>query len=85
MAHSSLPVFSHPDFPQVLSAAIEQFVERIGVAPTGQLFPQCDYSSPVACSTDCHSQSCSDRATVHHLPTELDLCARHYRKLVGRG
>jgi hypothetical protein len=28
---------------------------------------------------------CRELATVHHLETEQDLCARHWRKVVRRG
>jgi hypothetical protein len=74
MVSSSLPVFAHPDFPQVFSAALQQFTQ--GAQP-GSLFPQCDYSNEHC--------DCREAATVIHLPTDLGFCMTHYRKVVGRG
>jgi hypothetical protein len=81
MAQHSLPVLSHPAFPQVFEAAIDQQVRR--------LFPQpalsvCCYQSPETFWGACDGIACLQPATIHDVATELDYCFTHY-KAVHRG
>ncbi len=80
MAHSTLPVFRSPAFPQVFAAALTQEVTRVSAHPQLSL---CCYVSPVIGIAD-GGYECKEPAVVHHVATEQDYCARHYRE-VGRG
>lgn len=73
MAHHTLAVLSSPDFPQVLAAAIDRAFERVLAHPQ---FGNCDYTDEyVDCMAD---------ATVHHLASGHEFCARHFTE-VSRG
>lgn len=73
MAHSNLPVFSHPDFPQTFAAAIDRAVERMLAKPQlGTCWFEDEYTV------------CRKPATVHHLGTDFEYCAEHF-KAVLRG
>jgi hypothetical protein len=72
MAHSTLPVFSHPQFPQVFAAATHQLVREVSAT-----LGLCDYET--------EHGSCTREATVHHVGYEMEFCADHFRKVVKRG
>jgi hypothetical protein len=80
MAHSTLPVLTHPHFPQVFAAALNSQVNR-AVQPALSL---CCYVSPESSWGACDSIECREVAVVHDVATEMDYCARHYRG-VSRG
>ena len=73
MAGPTLPVLTHPFFPQVFAQAIDQHftrVERLGL-----------------CSYEDEHCDCREVATVHPLDPALDdfeFCLRHFEK-VTRG
>jgi hypothetical protein len=69
MSGSTLPVLSHPSFPQVFEAAIRRFSDV-------QQFGLCDYATEFG--------SCPHVATVHHLESEQEFCAGHFRKVVAQ-
>ncbi len=71
MAHSTLPVLSASDFPQVLSASIDRFIDQIVAKPQLGL---CDFE-------DEHCD-CRQPATVHVLQTDQEFCARHFAVVV---
>jgi|HubBroStandDraft_4_1064222.scaffolds.fasta_scaffold05566_16 hypothetical protein len=79
MAHSTLPVFSHPDFPQVFEAALNQLVTR----QVPQLSPCC-YESAESRWGAGDAIACTQPAVIHDVATELDYCFAHY-KAVNRG
>jgi hypothetical protein len=81
VAAQNLSVFSSPDFPQVLRSAIDRAVTRVlGVADRAQL-SCCSYESPESIYGACDSLPCCDLATVHHLQSERDFCAKHFRQV----
>jgi hypothetical protein len=85
MAHSTLPVLTHPSFPQVFAAAISAEVNRVCFpVPTQPQLSICCFTSPESSWGACDSIECRDVATVHDVATELDYCARHFRA-VRRG
>jgi hypothetical protein len=73
MAHSTLPVLAHPDFPRVFSRAIDQMVTRAFVQPE---LHSCDYEDAFC--------DCREAAVVHDLATEFEYCVRHFLA-VNRG
>jgi hypothetical protein len=70
MAVATLPVLSHPDFPQVFTSAIAQLVEQAEMV-------RCYFS-------DEHTPTCKRLATVHYLPNGQEFCSDHF-KVVSRG
>jgi hypothetical protein len=69
MAHSTLPVLPHPQFPQVVPE---------------QTLSLCCYESPESVWGACDGQPCLEIARVHDVAREMDYCARHWRE-VSRG
>jgi hypothetical protein len=81
VAHSTLPSLSHPQFPQIFSSAIDHLVARIAVKPQ---LGTCCYETPESRRGACDATPCRSLATVHHLATEQEFCARHFAE-VNRG
>lgn len=73
MASDTLPVLSHPSFPQVFAAAIEHTVAQLTLR---QELGSCWFEDE---HCDCHQL-----ATVHHLGTDYSYCLRHF-EAVSRG
>lgn len=73
MAHSTLAVLAHPDFPQVLRAAIDRAVDRI-IPSLGY----CSYESAEPRWGACDGLPCKQKAVIHHLELQRDLCAKHF-------
>jgi hypothetical protein len=67
MAAETLPVLSHPSFPQVFTAAMDWETSRILAAIRLHC---CDFEDEYC--------DCRDLATVHHLASEQDFCLRHF-------
>lgn len=63
MAVATLPVLSHPQFPQAFVSATRNFMQ--------QVLGECAFS-------DEHCD-CRERAVVHHLGTDFDYCLRHFK------
>lgn len=78
MAHSTIHAFSHPQFPQVFTAVIDQLISTVPV------FGDCEYESPESTKGACDGMRCGQLSTVHHLASERDLCVRHFQE-VSRG
>lgn len=66
MASRTLPVLTHPSFPQVFTPAMHERIRRIG-----QILNLCDHEDEKYC--------CPARATVHHLSSGQELCLSHFR------
>jgi hypothetical protein len=74
MAHPTLPVLSHPDFPQVFAAAMDTQLR----APSIQL-SRCEYESPESRPGLCDGgEQCTQTATIYDCASERELCFRHY-------
>jgi hypothetical protein len=67
MAARTLPVLSHPQFPQVFAQAISRQFERVNLVAN---LVRCDWA-------DEHC-NCRELGTVYHIPTELEFCERHF-------
>ena len=84
MAVQHLTVLHSPEFPQVFSGALDQLQSRVErVVRESQLSPCC-YESPESRPGAADSLPCSQTATVHHLASEQEFCAKHFRE-VSRG
>jgi hypothetical protein len=80
MAHSTLPVLSHPDFPQVLFDALASELRRVQTT-----LGLCAWQSPETSYGACNGGfPCQELATVHHLATDEEFCLSHFRE-VDRG
>lgn len=80
MAHSSLPVFFHPQFPQVFDRALMFEVRRVE-----KLLGLCCWESPESSRGACDGGfPCQEQATVHHLESDNEFCLSHFRE-VSRG
>ena len=69
MATQTLSVLTHPSFPQVFKAAIEQELRRVDLVRCCFSDPHCD---------------CKSVATVHDRKSEQEFCLRHFQA-VRRG
>jgi hypothetical protein len=78
---STLAVLSSPDFPQLLRLAIDRAVTRVISQQDESHLDCCSYESPESRYGACDSEPCCDLATVHHLQSERDFCAKHFRQL----
>lgn len=77
MAAQHLTALASPEFPQVLTDSIERIIDVVDVVLARNApLSQCDFSDQ-----DC---DCREVATVHHLQSEQEFCARHF-KAVNRG
>lgn len=75
MSHSTLPVLTHQDFPQVFEDAVSFEVRRVSrVVDNG--FGRCAFE-------DEHCD-CRQPAVVHLLGSDSDFCLRHFSE-VSRG
>jgi len=75
MAHSTLPVLTHQDFPQVFEDAVHFEVLRVSkVVDQGLGF----------CAYEDEHCDCRKPAVVHLLGSDSDYCLRHFRE-VSRG
>ena len=85
MAERTLPVLTHPNFPQVLEAVMAsevRRVDRILSIPTEPKLPACSHESPETYSGACDGgYGCHKPATVHELETGLDWCAQHFAEI----
>jgi hypothetical protein len=84
MSVSTLPVLTHPQFPQVLTRALNQEVTRVTSHPALSL---CCHETVVEDGgTGEFNQAfpCVQPATIHDLATEQDYCFEHFRA-VRRG
>lgn len=84
MAHPTLPVLSHPNFPQVFAEAMDQRVTRS--APPVQLsLSICCYEEPESRWGACDGgYPCTETATVTDISTDMDYCFAHWKQ-VSRG
>jgi hypothetical protein len=81
VAHSTLSVLAHSQFPQVFESAIDQMVTRISAKPQLGI---CCYETPESRWGACDGEPCRSLAVVHDLGTDLEFCVRHFFE-VNRG
>jgi hypothetical protein len=74
MSSETLPVFSHPDFPQVFTQAISHQSGRLFPRPT--LAQLCDYEFPESREGACDGRPCYHLAT-HVCANGLVSCDGH--------
>jgi hypothetical protein len=80
MAHSTLPVFSHPQFPQVTGALFASEVRRVE-----RSLSLCAWQSPESSRGACDGGfPCQETAIVTNLADENEYCLSHFRE-VERG
>ena len=77
MAHSTLSVLAHPRFPQQFEAAFQQFVTRIRREVLGSCCHEIRVSHGSTGEFD-ESFPCRNLATVHHLDSDQEYCAKHF-------
>lgn len=79
MAHSTLAALAHPDFHNSFDrffSGIELIVVRAEARAAKAHLSECAFSNEYV--------SCAEVATVHHLASEQEFCARHFQA-VSRG
>ena len=81
MSGSTLPVLTHPSFPQVFAAAITQEVNRAVAQP---LLSTCCREFPESRWGAGDAVACTRKATIYDLETEQEYCFPCYRE-VRRG
>jgi hypothetical protein len=81
MSAKTLPVLTHPAFPQVFAQALSAEVNRVAFpAPPQIQLSTCCYESPESRWGACDGQVCLQPATVHDVATEQDFCFRHWKE-----
>jgi hypothetical protein len=68
MSAQNLPSFPFAGFAQLIPALLEQEIKEVN-----RLLQVCDWSDVYA--------SCREKAVVHHLDSEADLCLHHFQTL----
>ena len=80
MAAQHLTALSSPEFPQVLHDSVERIIDAVdrvlAAHSLNYLLSPCDFEDQFG--------DCREVATVHHLKSEHEFCARHF-KAVTRG
>ena len=77
MAAPTLPVLTHPHFPQVFTPAID-----VRIRAVEKVLGLCDWTEPESHSGACDGGfSCIERATVHHLLSGNEFCLSHFREV----
>jgi hypothetical protein len=80
MAHSTLPVLTHPSFPQVLDQALTQEIRRLVEKP---VLSTCSRTFETFHGSG-NFISCPNKATIHDLGTDQEFCFPCWQE-VGRG
>jgi len=73
MAAQHLTVLSSRSFPQVFESAIEFEIRRVSRVVAEAQLGQCWYEDQYG--------DCREKATVHHLQSELEFCAHHFNSI----
>ena len=76
MAAQHLTALSSPEFPQAFEDLIDYEVRRVSRIVDQAQLSTCDFADEYC--------DCRDKATVHHLKSEQEFCARHFAA-VNRG
>jgi len=76
MAHATLPVISHPEFPQVFDGVLDRLIQAADRACAGASKPALD-----TCQFEDEGWPCYHPAVVHHLASEQEFCRFHFRKV----
>ena len=82
MAHSTLPVFSPSTFAQLVPSIVGREIARVDRILAESELSTCDYVEPESVYGACDGgSSCNARAIVHHLESDLEYCAAHFREV----
>jgi hypothetical protein len=82
MAHSTLPVFSPSTFAQLIPSIVGREIARVDRILAEAELSTCDYVEPESVYGACDGGfSCTEKATVHHLETDLEYCAGHFQEV----
>lgn len=95
MASETLPVFSHPNFPQVLDGVIGQQIRRVDAIFADVHLDRirqarlreaecglCSWTSPESRGGGCDGGfPCYETAVVHHLSSDTPYCLSHFREV----
>jgi hypothetical protein len=76
MAAQHLTALASPEFPQVLDVCFSRLQDQVARVMAQSYLSECDFEDEYG--------DCRQRATVHHLESEKEYCADHFRK-VTRG
>lgn len=84
MATQNFTCLSSPDFPQAFESLIEYELRRVDRVLVQTLLPTCEHEFPESRYAAADGFPCNQPAVVHHLPTEQDVCLKHFQE-VSRG
>ena len=76
MAVTHLTALSSPEFPQVFDASLNQLFQRVDRILAASYLSTCAFEDQFG--------DCREVATVHHLASEHEFCADHF-KVISRG
>ena len=79
MALQTLPVLSHPDFPQVFSASLDRFTADVNRIFERSLLPDCSFEFPESHAGACDGMPCCEKATVSEISGDHSFCEKHFR------
>jgi hypothetical protein len=73
MAAQHLTALASPEFPQVLDVCFSRLQDQVERVMAQSYLSECDFEDRYG--------DCRQRATVHHLESEKEYCADHFRKV----
>ncbi len=73
MAAQHLTALSSPEFPQVFDGCFARLSARVDRVVAQSHLSTCDFNDEYCV--------CREVATVHHLASEHEFCARHFRQV----
>jgi len=73
MAAQHLTALASPEFPQVFDRCLSDLFDRVERVMAQSYLSECDFEDEYG--------DCRQRATVHHLESEKEYCADHFRKV----
>ena len=76
MADQHLTALSSPEFPQVFDRCLDQLFQRVERILAASYLSTCAFEDQFG--------DCREVATVHHLKSEHEFCADHF-KVISRG
>ena len=76
MADQHLTALSSPEFPQVFDRCLDQLFQRVERILAASYLSTCAFEDQFG--------DCREVATVHHLASEHEFCADHF-KVISRG
>jgi hypothetical protein len=80
-ASRTLPVISHPEFPQVFNQAI---LARIRMVPSARThLSRCDWEQADSSPRFQDGYQCMELGTVYDLKSDREFCPCHYNRLLA--